>query len=416
MASAAVEARDEDSAVRTAQVRAVTCSVRFGPYPGLCRAVMLRGREREISMNPDSDLAAARGSAPSICAAPEAVTSAWLSAVLTYAGYDCEVVDFDAANVGTGQVGQNVRFTLRYGRGTGPASIVGKFASDDPESRQTGIALLNYLREVRFYQQLGPTLDIQTPKMLFTDIEPESHDFVLMMEDLAPAQQGDQLRGCGADEAALALAELSRLHGPRWNDPALMTIEWLGGTGEEDGGTVLRGLWDSAFPGFLSRYTQRLGPAEVECARELAGRMERYAGRRTGPRTVTHGDYRLDNMMFGGPYPLAVVDWQSPGLGLGTADAAYFMGTGLEAPERRACERELVRDYHLRLQEYGVADYGFEDCWLDYRRSSFAGLVMAVVASMIVGQTARGDEMFMTMARRSAAMALDLDGLGALDA
>lgn len=367
-------------------------------------------------MHADNDRTVANGSTPSICSAPGAVTSAWLSRVLVHAGHDCEVGDFDAANVGTGQVGQNVRFKLRYRRGTGPASIVGKFASDDAESRQTGIALLNYLREVRFYQELGPTLDIQTPQVLFTDIDPETHDFVLMMEDLAPAEQGDQLRGCGAEQAALALAELSRLHGPRWNDPALAHIEWLGGTGEEDGGAVMRGLWDSVFPGFLTRYAKRLGPAEVECARELAGRMERYAGRRPGPRTVTHGDYRLDNMMFGGPYPLAVVDWQSPGLGLGTADAAYFMGTGLEAPERRACERELMIDYHRRLQEYGATDYGFEDCWLDYRRSSFAGLVMAVVASMIVGQTERGDEMFMTMARRSAAMALDLDGLGALDA
>lgn len=367
-------------------------------------------------MSVDNDRAVAHGSAPSICSAPKAVTSDWLSRVLVHAGHDCEVSDFDAANVGTGQVGQNVRFTLRYGRGTGPASIVGKFASDDPESRQTGIALLNYLREVRFYQELAPTLDIQTPKMLFTDIDPETHDFVLMMEDLAPARQGDQLRGCGADEAALALAELSRLHGPRWNDPALLGIEWLGGTGEEDGGAMMRGLWDNVFPGFLARYEQRLGAIELECARELSTRMDRYTGRRVGPRTVTHGDYRLDNMMFGGPYPLAVVDWQSPGLGLGTADAAYFMGTGLDAPDRRACERELVLDYHRRLQDYGAADYGFEDCWLDYRRSSFAGLVMAVVASMIVGQTERGDEMFMTMARRSAAMALDLDGLGALDA
>jgi hypothetical protein len=40
---------------------------------------------------------------------------------------------------------------------------------------------------------------------------------------------------------------------------------------------------------------------------------------------------------------------------------------------------------------------------------------MAVLASMIVGQTERGDEMFMTMYRRSAAMALDLDALSLLD-
>ena len=36
---------------------------------------------------------------------------------------------------------------------------------------------------------------------------------------------------------------------------------------------------------------------------------------------------------------------------------------------------------------------------------------MAVIASMIVGQTDRGDTMFMAMAHRSAAMAIDLDAL-----
>ena len=36
---------------------------------------------------------------------------------------------------------------------------------------------------------------------------------------------------------------------------------------------------------------------------------------------------------------------------------------------------------------------------------------MAVLASMLVGQTDRGDEMFMAMANRSGRMALDLDAL-----
>jgi len=40
---------------------------------------------------------------------------------------------------------------------------------------------------------------------------------------------------------------------------------------------------------------------------------------------------------------------------------------------------------------------------------------MAVIASMIVGQTDRGDDMFMAMANRSAQMAIDLASLDLLD-
>ena len=142
---------------------------------------------------------------PGICATPSAVTGPWLEAVLHRAGYDVSVASFTAEAVGTGQVGQNVRFLIEYRRGEGPRSLVGKFASDDPESRQTGIALSNYLREVRFYQELQPTLDIQTPVVLFTDIDLDTQEFVLMMEDLSPAVQGDQISGCDPVAAERAM-------------------------------------------------------------------------------------------------------------------------------------------------------------------------------------------------------------------
>ena len=47
--------------------------------------------------------------------------------------------------------------------------------------------------------------------------------------------------------------------------------------------------------------------------------------------------------------------------------------------------------------------------WTQYRRYSFGGLIMAIVASFLVQRTDRGDEMFITMAVRHARQALDLD-------
>ncbi|MCC5871368.1 MAG: phosphotransferase [Gammaproteobacteria bacterium] len=350
---------------------------------------------------------------PGICAAPGDVTLEWLQAVLNHAGVEATLSDFSAQGVGTGQVGQNIRFRLRYSSGVGPETIVGKFASDDPESRQTGISLSNYLREVRFYQELGPTLDIQTPRVLFAEINVDTHDFVLMMEDLAPAVQGDQLAGCGEADALLAMGELARLHGPRWDDPTLAEYLWLGVQSDESR-VMVKGLWDTVFPGFLARYGERLSADHRRLVEVLNDRFGDYLGSGAGPRTVTHGDYRLDNMMFGGPYPIAVVDWQSPGVGLGAADAAYFMGTALDPEVRRGCEQDVLGAYYAELERYGIANYSFDRCWSDYCRASFAGLVMAVIASMIVGQTPRGDAMFMAMARRSAAMAIDLDAVDRL--
>ena len=97
--------------------------------------------------------------------------------------------------------------------------------------------------------------------------------------------------------------------------------------------------------------------------------------------TVTHGDYRLDNTMFGGPYPLAVVDWQSPGIGNAGQDLAYWVGTSLQPQERREHDRELVEHYYNELARYEIGDYSLEQCQLDYRQFAVAGWNMAVIAS-----------------------------------
>jgi hypothetical protein len=68
-----------------------------------------------------------------------------------------------------------------------------------------------------------------------------------------------------------------------------------------------------------------------------------------------------------------------------------------------------VRDYHAALVAGGVEGYPFDACFADYRRYAYAGYLMAVGASMMVERTARGDEMFLTMARRHAAQIVDLE-------
>ncbi|MEE2807046.1 MAG: hypothetical protein VYB10_08105, partial [Actinomycetota bacterium] len=49
-----------------------------------------------------------------------------------------------------------------------------------------------------------------------------------------------------------------------------------------------------------------------------------------------------------------------------------------------------------------------DEFWLNYRRFSWSGFLMAMLASMIVGRTERGDSMFVAMANRHAAQIFDL--------
>jgi hypothetical protein len=350
---------------------------------------------------------------PAIVSDPALVTPDWLTEVLRDGGHlpsGGRVTKVEGRRVGTGQVGQNIIFSVSYEGGSGPASLVAKLPSPDPVSRATGVALRNYEREVRFYQEVAGTVRIRTPRCYHADVDLDSGDFVLLLEDLSPAVPGDQVAGCSVEEAALAMQELARLHGPRWEDPALDSIEWLSRRTPESGQQV-QAMYQAVWPGFVERFGGALTTEALALAERFGGSLAAWLSEREGPATVTHGDYRLDNMLYGtaaGGYPLAVVDWQTPGHGPGAADAAYFLGAGLPVEERRAHEDALLRIYHDALQEEGVTDYPWEQCREDYRAYTFSGVLMAVVASMIVGQDERGDAMFTAMATRHLAHAIDL--------
>jgi aminoglycoside phosphotransferase (APT) family kinase protein len=119
----------------------------------------------------------------------------------------------------------------------------------------------------------------------------------------------------------------------------------------------------------------------------------------------------IDNLLVDhspDPPRVSVVDWQSVTIGNPLTDVAYFLGAGLLPEVRREVEEGIVREYHQALCDTGIAGYAWDDCWTDYRRSVFSGFAVTVIASVLVVQTERGDEMFTAMARRHARHALDL--------
>src|ERR1019366_10567760 len=169
---------------------------------------------------------------------PEEASAAWLTDVLRHAGViDVRrVVEVAAEPVGTGQMADSVRLRLTYDvpASRAPATVVGKFPPADEMSRATALALRTSEVEVRFYQEVAGTVGVRTPRCYFADVDTASAAFALVLQDMAPARQGDQMAGCTVDEAALALDELARLHAPRWGDPALEHLAWLERRDDDD--------------------------------------------------------------------------------------------------------------------------------------------------------------------------------------
>ena len=101
----------------------------------------------------------------SVIERPADLTVEWLTAAL-----GVPVSDFAVERIGTGQMSECYRVGLTYADGdSGPTSVVLKVAATDPVSRQTGLALGLYEREVRFYTDIAPDINgqISIPSTLF---------------------------------------------------------------------------------------------------------------------------------------------------------------------------------------------------------------------------------------------------------
>lgn len=340
---------------------------------------------------------------------PETMTAEWLGAVLEHPG---KLQGFTAAQVGTGQMCDSHRLTLDWQDGTdAPATVIAKCPSHDEASRNIAKLTGTYVKEVSWYRELAAASGVPAPRCYHYDIADDDVDFILILSDLAPAQQGDQLAGLGLAGLVPCIEAAASLHAHLWNDPHLAELPWLA----RDNSDLVRALFPQLYLGFRERYAARLAPEILDVGAGIVAQLDAYLGREPAARTLVHGDLRIDNILFApGRDACWLVDWQTLGRGSGAADLAYLVGTSIADPiERGAADRPAFDHWLAALTRQGV-DPDPAALWDDYRVGALSGYFMAVFASMNVERTDRGDEMFAVMAERPARQALDLGSLALL--
>lgn len=329
----------------------------------------------------------------------DGLTAKWLAGILGR-----EVGEVAVERVGTGQIGACYR--MRFGDET----VLVKLPPPDPGERDMMAGA--YRGEVRFYQEVAATVAVRAPSCHHAEIAEDSGDFVLVLEDLAPAEQGDQIAGCTPAQARDAAVNLAGLHGPRWCDPTLLEVDTLSINGPDDIALLLE-MYEPTTDLFLAGLGDLVYPEDAATLRACAPAIGSWLLARQERFAPVHGDYRLDNLMFTpGSSEVAAVDWQTLSLALPARDLAYLVATSLPPADRRAHERDVVAAYHQALVGYGVADYPLSLCWEDY---VFAMLQVPLVATFgcaySTSRTERGDRMFAVMVARGCAAIRDLGTL-----
>jgi len=333
----------------------------------------------------------------------------WLAHLLSLEGAS----DVSVESVGQGQVANCYRLTVTHDGGL--SRVVAKVPSLDEVSRSTAALQRLYLREVSFYQHLASLITTRTPRCYFAERD-DSDNFLLLLEDLSPSAVVDQFTGISLGTARAGLAALAGLHGPTHARTDLHDATWLRGVGDE-----LRPLYEAVVPvlfdQFIERYNARIDAELRTMVLALKDRLALFSGYATSYPCVTHGDFRTDNLLIDacdGTVALAVVDWQTVGVGSPLLDVAYFLTTSLTPQDCARYEFELLDYYLAKLADHGV-DIPAEVARQEFARYTLQPIVMLVAASVIVEQTERGDEMFLSMIDRAIVAATRWDAINELE-
>lgn len=356
---------------------------------------------------------------------PADITPEWLTTVLR----DCGALGGDGAveavtsteiSAGVGFIGVVARLALTCtGQADGvPASLVAKLPSPDPGSRMIGAAFGLYERESRFYGDIAATCGMPTPRVYFTGYDPAAASVCILLEDLTGGSFGDQVVGATLSDAEVAIDALASLHARWWQSPEFASHAWLK-NGLENFRQPIALMYESSWRPALDRFGYLFPQELIDMAPTLLPRalkgMDLIAA---APETLTHGDYRQDNLFYGsdGERPLVVCDWQGPARSPGVLDLAYYVVGSLPTDTRRAHEQDILRRYHAGLEEGGVRDYSFERLFQDYRQY-FAGIPAAggmVLLAALPDGNERGRLMLETTIARFLVATEDLDALSLL--
>ena len=302
------------------------------------------------------------------------VTVAWLDGVLESRLQGASAVSCECADIGAGVgvLGEIVRMQVTYDRPTSaPTTFIGKFASSGHEAREIADTFGFYESEVRFCRELAGETPLHSPECLYAEHDPETQDFALLLEDVRDAAIADQIEGCSPERAELVVRSVARLHGAYWGDARLERIAWLHRLSDPHFLVEIPAMYRRNAPVSLERLGGDVPDWFPSVSATYCERLPRMLRALDAlPRTLIHGDYRLDNMLFGrgaGAAPLTVLDWQIVLNGPGIFDVGYFLAQSLESDARRAHERDLLAIYRDELSKHGVAEQGYEQLYQAYR-------------------------------------------------
>lgn len=305
----------------------------------------------------------------------EDVTAGWLAEAT---GLDVQATTMEQIGVGIGVSSTVYRASLT-GPGC-PQTVVVKLPALDDAAVFTSTMLRMYLREAGFFAELSDQAPIRVPGCHHASVDPETSQFVLVMEDLGGLRAVDQVAGMAIPDAERAVDGLAKWHAQWWRQADELATSGL---------TVSLGdeIYKAVLPIVFAEGWEKLG-AELEVPAVIQAVGPRWTeamprlldGMAEAPTTMTHGDFRADNLFFEADGSVAAVDFQLIGTGHAAYDLGYFVTQSIDPADASAHEKALFDRWIAGLAAAGVPAGDLAGCWEQYRVAALFCLVYPVVA------------------------------------
>lgn len=199
---------------------------------------------------------------------------------------------------------------------------------------------------LRFHRAVGARLEGSIPTLLGGCVDRDRDTGVLLLEDVAPAAQGDVLQGCTDSQAAAVVRTLARVHAATWQ---------LDGMPSWTPRVLAPDDWETRLDAAGERYPAIVTSRVREGLRDLPERARRAADAlAAGESAWIHGDAHLDNVLFRPDGTAVLLDWSGVVAGPPAVDLARVLAEGVDAGSRPALADRLVTAYADELESHGV--------------------------------------------------------------
>ncbi len=312
---------------------------------------------------------------PAIPDGIEGIDDDWLSQAM---GTPVRIAAMDDIGTGVGMIGAIYRATLE---GECPDTVVIKLPGLDETARFTAQILRLNIREVGFYRELAAESPIRVPHCHFGAVDEETHQFVLVLEDVGSYRAVSQVEGMGRADAEQAVDELAAWHAHWWGKAGPIVERGTAVTIRDpiypmllppvfsDGWAKVRGAMS------VPRSVETVADGWVEALPQMLGSLG------TAQSTLVHGDYRADNMFFDDGGRVVLLDFQVIGESVPVGDLAYFVTGSLSPATASEIEPGLYERWLRALVAEGVPESETGGMWDIYR----GAVLFCVCYPMIAG-------------------------------